>query len=196
MAARTKNTQFGNPFGGDDADEAQATVTPTPAEDTPPWGDDAPQEPVKDDKPAGKVKVKVTPEIEGVDLSGNKITLTLKAGLNNAPWIVVHGANPADLLKTMSDPDFTKLLNWANRAGETFSEGWNPPVPTQNTPQASSQPQGRPQAATQAPNNDTRYCKHGEMQFRSGSKNGKAWKGFFCPTEKGTPDQCSPEFIR
>lgn len=196
MAARTKNTQFGNPFGGDEADEAQAVVTPAPAEDTPPWGDDAPKEPAKEEKPAGKVNVKVAPEIGSVDLSGNKMTLTLKAGLNNAPWIVVHGTDATDLLETLSDPNFTKLLNWANKAGEKFSEGWNPPTPTQNTPQAATQPQGRPQAATQAPNNDTRYCKHGEMQFRSGSKNGKAWKGFFCPTEKGTPDQCSPEFIR
>lgn len=196
MAARTKNTQFGNPFGGDEPDEAQAVVTPAPAEDTPPWGDGNPEEPTKEEKPVSKAKVKVIPETEGADPSGNKMTLTLKAGLNNAPWVVVHGANPTDLLETLSDPNFTKLLNWANKAGEKFSEGWNPAVPTQDTNQGASQPQGRPQAATQAPNNDTRYCKHGEMQFRSGAKNGKAWKGFFCPTEKGTPDQCSPEFIR
>lgn len=194
MAARTKNTQFGNPFGNDNPDEAQAEVTPTPAEDTPPWGDD--KETPKEEKPAGTVKVKVTPEIDGVEINGNKMTVTLKAGLNNAPWLVIHGANATDILSTMSDPNFTKLLAWANKAGQTFSEGWNPPAPTQDTNQGASQPQGRPQAATQAPNNDSRYCKHGEMQFRSGSKNGKAWKGFFCPTEKGTPDQCSPEFIR
>jgi hypothetical protein len=194
MAARKANTTFGNPFGNDNPDEAQTEVTSAPAEDTPPWGDEKGDS--KEEKPAGTVKVKVTPEIGEVDLSGNKITLTLKAGLNNAPWVVLHGADAADLLTTMSDPNFTKLLAWANKAGQTFSEGWNPPAPTQNTSQAASQPQGRPQAATQAPNNDTRYCKHGEMQYRTGSKNGKTWKGFFCPTEKGTPDQCSPEFIR
>lgn len=189
MAARTKNTQFGNPFPEDEADEAQAKVTP-PTEDTPPW------EETKEDKSVSEVKVKVVPEIGEVDLTGNKITLTLKAGLNNAPWVVLHGADAADLLKTMSDPNFTKLLAWANKAGQAFSEGWNPPAPTQDTPKGDSHPQGRPETATQAPNNDSRYCKHGEMQFRSGAKNGKAWKGFFCPTERGTPDQCSPEFIR
>lgn len=41
-------------------------------------------------------------------------------------------------------------------------------------------------------------CKHGEMTYRTGvsQKTGKAWKGYFCPTPKGTPDQCSPEWIK
>ena len=44
---------------------------------------------------------------------------------------------------------------------------------------------------------DTRSCKHGERQYRE-SKPGapKAWKGYFCPSPKGTPDQCEPNFVR
>lgn len=40
-------------------------------------------------------------------------------------------------------------------------------------------------------------CKHGERTFRE-SKPGapKAWKGYFCPTPKGTPDQCEPNFSK
>jgi hypothetical protein len=40
-------------------------------------------------------------------------------------------------------------------------------------------------------------CKHGEMTFRQ-SKPGapKTWKGYFCPTPQGTPDQCEPKFLR
>lgn len=40
-------------------------------------------------------------------------------------------------------------------------------------------------------------CKHGEMTFRT-SKPGaaKTWKGYFCPSPKGTADQCEPQFIR
>lgn len=43
----------------------------------------------------------------------------------------------------------------------------------------------------------THTCKHGEMTFRQ-SKPGapKSWKGYFCPTPQGTPDQCEPKFIR
>lgn len=40
-------------------------------------------------------------------------------------------------------------------------------------------------------------CKHGEMQFRVSKPNApKPWKGYFCPSPKGTPDQCEPQFIR
>lgn len=40
-------------------------------------------------------------------------------------------------------------------------------------------------------------CKHGKLVYRT-SKPGapKEWKGWFCPSPQGTPDQCSPKFIR
>ena len=44
---------------------------------------------------------------------------------------------------------------------------------------------------------DSGSCKHGVMVWRE-SKPGapKAWKGWFCPSPKGTPDQCDPKFVR
>ena len=41
------------------------------------------------------------------------------------------------------------------------------------------------------------HCKHGALTWRE-SKPGapKAWKGWFCPSPKGTPDQCEPKFVR
>jgi len=44
---------------------------------------------------------------------------------------------------------------------------------------------------------DPGSCKHGVMVWRE-SKPGapKAWKGWFCPSPKGTPDQCEPKFVR
>ena len=41
-----------------------------------------------------------------------------------------------------------------------------------------------------------RSCNHGVMTPRSGSGAKGPWKGFFCPTPKGTADQCSPIFIQ
>ena len=43
-----------------------------------------------------------------------------------------------------------------------------------------------------------KHCKHGAMVARSGTsaKTGKPWNGYFCPSPKGTPDQCDPEFGR
>lgn len=51
--------------------------------------------------------------------------------------------------------------------------------------------------ATAAPANlPDGYCKHGQLQWRE-SKPGapKAWKGWFCPSPKGTPDQCKAKFV-
>ena len=41
------------------------------------------------------------------------------------------------------------------------------------------------------------HCKHGKLVWRE-SKPGaeKSWKGWFCPSPKGTPDQCAPKFSR
>lgn len=41
-----------------------------------------------------------------------------------------------------------------------------------------------------------RSCNHGAMTPRTGSGAKGPWKGYFCPTPKGTPDQCSPVFIQ
>jgi hypothetical protein len=42
----------------------------------------------------------------------------------------------------------------------------------------------------------SKACKHGEMTFRNGTSAKGPWKGYFCPSPKGTPDQCEPQFIR
>ena len=41
------------------------------------------------------------------------------------------------------------------------------------------------------------HCKHGKLVYRT-SKPGapKEWKGWFCPSPPGTPDQCAPKFLR
>jgi hypothetical protein len=51
--------------------------------------------------------------------------------------------------------------------------------------------------ATPSANIPEGHCKHGALTWRE-SKPGapKAWKGWFCPSPKGTPDQCSPKFVK
>mgnify|MGYP006274027527 CR=1 FL=1 len=48
-----------------------------------------------------------------------------------------------------------------------------------------------------APSLSEGHCVHGKLVWRE-SKPGaeKAWKGWFCPSPKGTPDQCAPKFVR
>ena len=41
-----------------------------------------------------------------------------------------------------------------------------------------------------------KQCKHGAMSLKSGTGAKGPWKGWFCPSPKGTPDQCAPIFIR
>jgi hypothetical protein len=40
-------------------------------------------------------------------------------------------------------------------------------------------------------------CKHGNLVWRESKPDAaKPWKGWFCPSPKGTPDQCEPKFVR
>ena len=39
-------------------------------------------------------------------------------------------------------------------------------------------------------------CKHGSMTPRTGSGAKGPWKAYMCPSPKGTPDQCEPEWLR
>ena len=42
---------------------------------------------------------------------------------------------------------------------------------------------------------EVRLCTHGKRERRTGSKkDGSKWAGWFCPTPKGTADQCKPEW--
>lgn len=38
------------------------------------------------------------------------------------------------------------------------------------------------------------YCTHGQRVRREGNGRTGHWVGYFCPLEKGNPDQCKPEF--
>jgi len=41
-------------------------------------------------------------------------------------------------------------------------------------------------------------CKHGALVHRQGvsPKNNQPWQGYFCPSPKGTLDQCPPQFAK
>ena len=59
-----------------------------------------------------------------------------------------------------------------------------------------SQPQQQAAPSWSQPAQQGPACKHGPMVARSGNKNGKSWSGFFCPTPRGTSDQCPPQFAK
>jgi hypothetical protein len=43
---------------------------------------------------------------------------------------------------------------------------------------------------------EAKRCSHGIMTKRQGQGAKGPWKGYMCPSPKGTPDQCEPVFIR
>lgn len=120
------------------------------------------------------------------------ITVTLKGGTGyDAPWVVIHADTPEQALDLLHDDEtFKNLLDQSAKVGKYFAEKGAP------VKAASGGGDAKP-ARQNAPGGESRQCSHGEMTFRSGvSGSGKAWKGFFCPTPKGTAGQCEPEFIR
>lgn len=64
----------------------------------------------------------------------------------------------------------------------------------QAAPQAPAQP--APPAQPQAPAGvETKTCQHGTKVYRTSPPNApKKWAGWFCPSPKGTPGQCPPEW--
>jgi len=62
--------------------------------------------------------------------------------------------------------------------------------------EASFAPVPPPAYAAPAPSiAGTRTCSHGTMVTRKGSGAKGEWKGYFCPTPKGTADQCTPQWV-
>ena len=51
-----------------------------------------------------------------------------------------------------------------------------------------------PPAQASAPSGSDKMCIHGAMVKRTGNGAKGEWRAFFCPTPKGTADQCSPTF--
>jgi hypothetical protein len=39
-------------------------------------------------------------------------------------------------------------------------------------------------------------CRHGAMEWKTGSKNGKDWKAWMCSAPKGAADKCDPQWVR
>lgn len=119
------------------------------------------------------------------------VTATFKGGPGfEAPWIVLHEKDLPSLDAVLDDAVLlASVMNKVQDAGKTFRDAAPAAPAAQNT----STP-----AARQAAPEGGKMCNHGAMVFRSGvsASTGKPWKGYFCPTPRGTADQCSPEFVR
>lgn len=120
------------------------------------------------------------------------------------PWIVPKYRSVEEALVDLGEnPGIVSGLSQAQRWAALFERAVNMNTHFASLGGASApaavpaQPRSNaPAAAQAAPDGDSRQCKHGEMVYRTGSKNGRTWKAFMCPSPKGTPDQCDVEWIR
>jgi hypothetical protein len=55
---------------------------------------------------------------------------------------------------------------------------------------------GAPQAAPTVAIDGGHTCKHGEMQFRTGTGAKGPWKGYMCAAPKGATDKCPTIWVR
>lgn len=119
------------------------------------------------------------------------------------PWIVPKygsveealvdlGEKPADVAGLNQAQKWLALFERAAKMNAHFASLGGGAAPTATPAPTSNVPAG----AQSAPNNETRPCKHGAMTYKTGSKGGRTWKAFMCPTPKGAPDQCEPQWIR
>lgn len=123
----------------------------------------------------------------------SKLSLTLKGGTGfDAPWVVIYPDSVEEGLEILADRDGLKeLLEQVQNTAAFFISK----APAKPAAAAGGGGGNARQAAQEAPGGESRTCQHGSMTFKSGFKNGKTWKGFFCPTPQGTPDQCRPQFV-
>lgn len=135
---------------------------------------------------------KDAPVAETVEQTGKtEFTLTFKGGSGyDAPWLVGRVSSLEEADAILSEPDLLKSVLEKMWSAASYFGSLSPAKSSGGAASPGATP-GR----QEAPGGQSRQCKHGEMSFKSGSKNGKTWQGFFCPTPKDTPDQCRPEFL-
>jgi hypothetical protein len=74
------------------------------------------------------------------------------------------------------------------RTAAKVHDGLNDGAEYQGGQQQQAQQSSPPASSTQ------RRCTHGIRTRREGDNNRGHWVGYFCPLQKGDPNQCKPEF--
>lgn len=180
------------------ADEAQTEVAPEPQDtfDAPPADAPEPKKaPAK--KAAPKRATKKLAEDEDEDAGDYPHSVTLKAGTGfDSPWIVLRGKTVEDLAEQFDGQPgsvLAKLMTRVAKAGEYFATQFSgqPAQPRGNG--GGQRGGGAPQGAQEAPGGEKKFCKHGEMEFKSGvSKAGKAYQLFSCTAPRD--EQCPAQY--
>ena len=137
--------------------------------------------------------VKEVPKVEEtvveVGDSGEISVTTKGTGRQSDRWVVLRGT-PNEVEAVLDAAVYKRILDksWAAAEYDARRAGV---VTQQATPPAGA----APQASQEAPGGEKRFCKHGEMVFKSGvSKAGNAYKLFSCTAPRD--QQCKAEYLK
>lgn len=132
----------------------------------------------------------------------------------DSPFIAIKGGTAAEvadkiasieaigLFATVGNADvaFKAAFNLGSTLGATPVQhpnsvpqpGYAPPIP-----QAPQQAYAPPQAAPVGPPGmAVPTCMHGTKLYKTGNGAKGVWQAWMCPTPKGTPGQCPPEWVK
>lgn len=128
----------------------------------------------------------------GEESEGTPFKVTLKAGGGHeAPWLTVDGETTEDLgekLEALTE----ELLQQVTDVAALFRAAHNVSLGAL----AGEPPAANGATVTQLPTgagSDLKTCAHGVREYREGTKNGKSWAGWFCPSQNKS-QQCKPEW--
>lgn len=128
-----------------------------------------------------------------VQHSTDGVSATFKfAGQYSDPWVVVKGADPADVYAKVITPEFKALMDKVQQIAGVYAGSGSKPAGNAG---GGAQQSRAPQPAQEAPGGEKRYCSHGEMQFKSGvsKKTGNPYKMFVCTAPRD--QQCDAQFL-
>ncbi|QGH78052.1 hypothetical protein SEA_LONEWOLF_51 [Mycobacterium phage LoneWolf] len=169
------------------AEEAQQQTEPTPAP-----------------KPATVVNNAAAPVAVG---PAGDLSVTFKGdGTYTAPWIVPKyasvdaalvdlGVDADEVAKLGQGQKWFALFDRATKMAQHFASLGGGSKPASNGGGGGGgQRQSAPQAAKEAPNGEKKFCKHGEMEYKSGTskKTGKPYALFSCTAPRD--EQCDAQW--
>lgn len=125
----------------------------------------------------------------------SKITVTLKGGSGfDAPWIVLHGSDAAELNEQLTDENLKALIDQTQKVGQYFaglgkSTGGRP-----SGGGGAAAPAGQPgqPAGSTGPRPTDPPCPDGWTYKEGVGKTGKTWRAFMPP--RGSNEQ--PQWLR
>lgn len=110
------------------------------------------------------------------------VTTELISALDNASGAAVPAAAPAIPAQGVASP--------LQQLRDNAAAGVAAPPPA-----APPSEWGAPAApVAPAPASTAPTCIHGARGFVTGNKDGRAWSAWMCPTPKGAPDKCAPQW--